>query len=275
MSARSFLDFNIQIIFMIIFNPNNPEEMREAIEKMKTTKAKLKAIANPFLVPELLEKEVLEVCHLANFIISYDESLKIIEKRESPDFVVEHHGNQIGLEIERLFNLDEVQNIKSKQDLFKKAAISFEAKHPEIKILANFWLNDGFTFRGNEKGLLIEEITDFTYELISGNKPTYPIYIKDVDIMKHSRVSLNFNEGAYMVDDLPPENLIEAINKKEAKVTEYKANTGFDSQWLLLVSGIGSESFGIKDVELPTKIKSQFEHIFLLEDFDARVTKIK
>ena len=260
---------------MITFNPNNVEEMREGFEKMKTTKAKLKAIAEPFLVPELSEKEILEVCHLANFITSFDESLKIIEKRESPDFIVEYHGNQIGLEIERLFNLSEVQNIKSKQELFKKAATNFEDKHPTIKILANFWLNDGFTFRGNQKNLLIEEISNFTYDLVSGNKPTYPSYIKDVDVMKHSGVSFNFNEGAYMVNDLPPENLIEAINKKEAKIAEYKANTGFDSQWLLLVSGIGSESFAIEDVELPTEIKSRFEHIFLLEDFDARVTKIK
>lgn len=260
---------------MITINPNNPEEVKEAFEKMKSSKAKLKSIVEPFLTEELSEKEILELCHLAKFIFAFDDKIKILEKRESPDFIIQNEGKTIGLEIERIFNLEEVQNIKSKQELFNKATKEFENKYQNLKLLANFWLHDGFMFKGIQKNVLIEEIVNFTYELVSGDNPQYPSYIEKVDVMKHSGVSFNFNEGVYMPKDLPVTNLIEAINKKEAKVTEYKDNTGIDYQWLLIVSGIGSESFNIENVEIPEEIESQFEHIYLLEDFDAKVTEIK
>ena len=123
--------------------------------------------------------------------------------------------------------------------------------------------------------MLIEEIINFVNELASGNNPSYPIFIEDVDIMKHSGVSFNFNEGAYMECDLPTANLLESIVKKEAKLKKYKINSGLDSHWLLLVSGIGSESFNVADTELSQKIESQFKRIYLLKDFEATVAKIK
>jgi len=65
------------------------------------------------------------------------------------------------------------------------------------------------------------------------------------------------------------------IQKKEAKFNQYREASGLERQWLLLVSGIGSDSFNIEDVELCEEIESQFEHIYLLEDFEARVTEMK
>lgn len=257
---------------MFTLDPNNFEEsLKKAREEMN----KIKAIIDPFLNDSLSSKEVIEICHTGKFIIVFDEKIQLVGKREAPDFVIEYDGEKIGLEVERIFNPDEVQNIKSKQELFNKAANEFENKFPSEKLLANYWLQDGFTFKGNQKNILIEEIVKFTYDLISDKNPPYPSYIEKVDIMNHSGVSFNSNEGAYMIKDLPSENLIKAIEKKEAKVANYKANTGLDSQWLLLVSGIGLDSFGIEDAEIPKEVESQFEHIFLLEDFDARVTKIK
>lgn len=260
---------------MFKLNINNPTEMANTLKDMRKVGDKLRAIATPFLTEDLSDKERLEFCHLAKFIFAFDEKIRIIEKRESPDFIVEYGKKRFGLELARIFDPKEVQNINSKKELFKKAANEFEAKYPNNTILANFWLLDGFRFTGNQKNSLVEEIVEFTYELISGNKPNYPNFIKDIFITKHTGVDFNFNEGAYMSKDLPSTNLIEAINKKEAKVDEYKANTGIDAQWLLLVNGIGSDSFNTEDVEMPEKIESQFEHIYLLQDFEGKVIKIK
>ncbi len=245
--------------------------MQEQIKKLKATKTKLIAIVEPFLKDNISHKDRLELAHLAKFIVSFDESIKIIEKRESPDFIIEYKGNFIGLEIERIFNLEEVANIKSKEAVFNKAALEFEKKYSDSKVLANFWVTDGYEFTGKE----IQEIAEFTYQTISGVNPAYPPYIKKILFMKHSGVSFNYNEGAYMPTEITGTSLDENIRKKEKKIANYKANTGINSQWLLLISGIGSDSFDLDDFELRKPIESQFEHIYLLQDFEAKIITLK
>ncbi len=132
--------------------------LKDELEKMTETKDKLKAIVAPFLTDNLSDKNRLELAHLATFINSFDESIKIIEQRESPDFIIEYKGNYIGLEHERIFNDEEVANIKSKEAIFNKAAIEFEKKYSGIKVLANFWVTEGYKFTGKETS----EIADFT-----------------------------------------------------------------------------------------------------------------
>ena len=269
---------NLEEYFLNMFEidtKNLAESLKQAKEEMDKLGDNVNLIIRHLLNDSLNKKEVIEICHAGKFITVLGDKIQIKKKTEAPDFIIEYNGKEIGLEVERILNPHEVQNIKSKQELFEKAAKEFESKFPSVKLLANFWLQDGFRFKGNQKNMLTKEIVNFIHELASGNNPPYPIYIENVDLMSHSGVSFNFNEGAYMLSDLPTANLLEAITKKEAKVENYKINSGLDSHWLLLVSGIGSESFNIEDVELPQKIESQFEHIYLLEDFDAKVTKIK
>jgi hypothetical protein len=266
---------------MFQFKENNfKERLKIFIEKNDDRHNKVSSIINSFLTGSLSEKEETEIRQVGNFIVVSGENIRLLEKREAPDFIIEQNGKKIGLEVERIFNPDVVQNIKSKKELFDKAAIKFESTFPHVKLLANFWLDDSFTFHGSQKSSLIQEICNFIYEVSSGNAPTSPSYIKEFQIMEHSGVCFNFNAGAYFVKDLPNANLIKAIEKKEEKVAGYISNTGIDSQWLLLVSGIGAESFRIDTTEMTNNIKSQFEHIYLLEDFllediDPRVTKIK
>jgi len=252
-------------------DPNNPDSLKAAMEKLNEFRNKQRAIVAPFWKEDLLEKEKLEISHIAKFIIVFDESIKIIEKRESPDFIIEYKGTPIGLEIERLFNLDEVAKIKSKEALFKKAGAVFENKYSGTNVLANFWVIDGYKFTGKE----VEEIADFTYQKIIGANPKNPSYMKEIDVMNHSSVDFNYNEGTYMPMEIPATSLEEAINKKEAKFADYRANTGIDIQWLLLVSSVGSHSYDFEDFNLEKPIESQYNHIYLLEDFDAKVTPLK
>ncbi len=93
--------------------------------------------------------------------------------------------------------------------------------------------------------------------------------------MKHSGVSFSFNEGAYMQTEITETSLDEAIQRKENKFASYKANTGLDNQWLLIVSSIGSHSFDFDDFTLEKEIVSQFEHIYVLQDFEGKIITIK
>lgn len=59
------------------------------------------------------------------------------------------------------------------------------------------------------------------------------------------------------------------ITDKERKLADYRANTGLDRQWLLIVTGIG-----MKTVVLPVQVDghrfvSQFERVYLLDYFEG------
>lgn len=263
---------------MIQLDINNlAESLKKAREEFNNFGNKVNVIVSPFINDTLPRKEVLEICHVGKFLVVLDKEINLLEKAKppKPDFIIECAGEKIGLEVERVFNLEEVQNIKSKQGLFEKAAHEFENSNPNVNVMVNFWTIEGFEFEGNDKKSLIAEINSFVFETVNGNKPVYPSFIEKADFMPHSQVNFNFNEGGYSSEDISDLTLNEAIQKKEAKFNQYKLNTGLDRQWLLLVSGIGLDSFNIENVELPKEIESQFEHIYLLEDFEARVTEIK
>lgn len=256
---------------------NLEESLKEAKKKMDQFGNKINSIINPFLDEKLSRKEVVEICHVGKFIAVWDETIQLVEKRESPDFVVNHQGEKIGLEVERIFNHKEVENIKSKQGLFESAAQKFQSQYPQFKLLANFGLTDNFQIKGNKKSDLIKEINEYMFAKANKNILNKPSFITGVDIMPHTGVSFNFVEGVYMATDITETTIKDAIEKKELKFNKYKEHLGTERQWLLLVIGIGSDSYNIEieELEFTEEIESQFEHIYLLEDFDAKVIEIK
>jgi hypothetical protein len=81
-----------------------------------------------------------------------NDNIEIIEQCESPDFIISVNGMRIGFEHELILNGQNVKQIQSIKNLFNKAAKVFKDKYPDIKILANCWLNtDNFTFRQIDK----------------------------------------------------------------------------------------------------------------------------
>lgn len=234
-------------------------------------KDKQNQIVAPFWDDSMTDKNKLELSHLAKFILCYDESIEIVEQRESPDFIVQYQGGRLGLEIERLFNPDHVAAIKSREAIFKKAAIEFERRYPGEKVAANLWAVENYQFSGKEIG----EIADFVHQVIAGDGPAAPPYLSQYFLSPHSGVNFSYNEGSYTQIEMPATSLDEAISKKEAKLPSYLENTGLDRQWLLLISaGIGSDAFDLEDYE-PKEYESGYEHIYLLQDFQAEVLTIK
>lgn len=101
-------------------------------------------------------------------------------------------------------------------------------------------------------------------------------FIKNIFIQPHSRVDFVFNEGAYSPINLTPEILKNSISRKESKVQEYINNSGTNKQWLLLrTSSAGTDSYDIRDVDLRNVIQqSNFERIYLMDDFGAEVCRL-
>ena len=92
--------------------------------------------------------------------------------------------------------------------------------------------------------------------------------------MKHSQKNVNVNFGAYMQQHITKDLILEYIAKKEKKCSSYRQNTELP-QWLVLViGGTGQSSFEVNDL-FSIEIISDFDKIFLYEDFDNNLYELK
>jgi hypothetical protein len=78
------------------------------------------------------------------------------------------------------------------------------------------------------------------------------------------------------VNDIKADDLKKAILKKEVLLNKYKSNTSLDKQWLLVVIGATSpDSFEYGDEPILLGVKSNFDNVYVMEDFNAKIWKIK
>ena len=90
----------------------------------------------------------------------------------------------------------------------------------------------------------------------------------------HSEKSLGVNLGAWWVKDVTKELITKAVRKKELKISAYKENTG-KTQWLLIVIGsTGESSYNLYN-PFEINLKTVFDKVFILEDFNNKLFEIK
>ena len=244
-------------------------------EMMDDRKSKLLDIVNPFLTPDLERKRQIELAHIAKFILAFDTNIILEKMMESPDFVISQNGKKIGIEI-RQFYTKKIESIGYIQQLFDKTSEKFAKQYTDVKILVNFWLQPNFNYKKNDSAVLVDEIVEYVYNEIKHTAVAKPSYIEKIDIQHHSNLSFHYNEGAYSQQALEEEIVLNAIKEKELKIEKYIENSETEFQWLLLVNGeVGSDSFDTYDFQKIENIESDFEHIFLLKDFDIEIIKIK
>lgn len=254
----------------------NIEDLKKLIQRMEKKSKNIGEIINPFITDNLSKQKRIELCQVGKFLSLLDKSSKIIERSESPDFIISYNNCRIGLEHTIIVNKDNVSYEKSVTNLFNDAAKVFSSKHPHINIHVNVWLNENkLSFGKADSKLLKHEIADYIYSVYIGAETKKPKFIKTESIMKHSRVAFIYNSGAHCVQYLDDIRLREAIKKKERLIQEYIINSCTEKQWLLIVIGSPTpESFEYNDLS-HFKIESKFDHIFLLEDFSEKLCQIK
>lgn len=259
---------------MFEFRPN---DIIRAYQSFKKQKDILDPIIRPFLVPSLTSKQRIELCHVAKFIMLLDNPANIVMQRDSPDFIISYKGENIGLEVEAIVKPQKVESIKSVEKLFADAAELFKREHLGCTVLANCWLTvNDFKFKKSQVGALKKEIADYIYRKVS-NDPTNtkPHFISEVILMKHSDVSFTYNPGTYAVNNLNNEVLDAAIAKKEGKVFNYRINSGLHRQWLLIVIGsTGPHAYEMYPNEISISKTSEFDRIYVMEDFNAVINRI-
>ena len=62
--------------------------------------------------------------------------------------------------------------------------------------------------------------------------------------------------------------------KKERKIAAYKAS-GIEKQWLLIVIGSAGESSYEVEGKIEIELKTDFDKVFILEDFKSKLYELK
>ena len=238
----------------------------------------VRKIIEPFIKMELNQQQSLEICQVGKFVAKLGQDAFIISKCESPDFIISYKGNSYGLEHVSIINNQLSPQFNSLRSLFHDAEEVFKEKYPGNNLLANIYLkSNDFSFKKVDADKLKSQISDFIYnKYILKSDVLAPDFIESIHVTPHSRVAFIYNPGAHYVERINAASIIKLIEKKEPKVKEYIKNSGLDKQWLLMMIGTyNPDSYDFGDMPFNLEVISDFERIFIMEDFSSQVIEIK
>ncbi|MDH6305923.1 hypothetical protein M2459_002710 [Parabacteroides sp. PF5-5] len=228
----------------------------------------LEGIINPHL--ETIKgnrKKEIELCHAGKLLMILNDNTLIHEISEQPDFILKKDGSFIGLEHQILVDvpskigegtIDTVINLVEKE-LQKDSTLP--------NFLANCSMMPNIRYKLHEKKDVVTTVQKVIRTYILENRFIENPYIERISIQPHSLKAVAITD-AWWQKYITPETLINAIKKKEKKISVYRLKYDIP-QWLLIViGGVGSSSYQIEDYQsFEMDFTSEFDKVFILEDF--------
>ena len=252
-------------------------EISEIIENFTKRYEGLENIINPILEKHTLRRnEVIEVCQVGKYLHLLNDEVQIIDKSETPDFILQKASKQIGLEHTRLYTED-VKRYNEIVTLINVAENVYKQKYGSDFLLASIEIkNDKLNYQTNKKKQLATEIAEIVYKVKNSDNIDFPNYIEDIRISKHSQVSFAYKEYNFQAPYLTKERLIKGIRKKEDKIKLYKKSKfDIEDYWLiLLVGSLSSVSYQIDD-NIDYRTNSIFDRVYLMSDFSGKIIRVK
>lgn len=234
-------------------------------------------LPNNTMINDYDKKIILESLHAAKFLSIYNPSIEIHSKVESPDFTLKLNDRLIGLEHEILVDQKTKQSEESVKDLVSTVEKEYRKKNPKDKLLVSIYMKKPLPLKKTEKPEIINKMLEIIEQYIFTN--TFPDnkYIKEIDTMRHSRLDFVCNLGPWLQNSLSHNSFQPAVTRKEKKINEYRTNSGTKEQWLLIVIGsLNASSYEIESPgQLSLPIRTEFNKVFILEDFHANLFELK
>ena|ERR1035437_5651177 len=218
--------------------------------------------------------KIIEVCHIGKFLMFFDNQYHIEKLFEEPDFIIASSSQRVGLEHQIIIDKKSKEKEGYFANLCKLAENELKKDKTLPNFLANIYAHPYFNGKINEKQKLVNEICYLMkHQINTGETPENDI-IDMIFSMKHSKISLSANMGAWWQKEINEELIINAIKKKEMKIAQYEKNVKAP-QWLLIViGGVGDSSYQISD-DLKILTDTKFDRVYILEDFNTRLFEIK
>lgn len=257
----------------------DPKSLRELISDSKQEAKELGKIILPLLKEQNLSRnEVTEISHVGKFALKIDSQIKIIGKADppNPDFIIELQSKLIGLEHTQI-QTDNAENYNRVITLFKVAEENFRIKYPKDKVHALISIKgDKLSYKLADKSIVADEIADLVYKTKNNLETKIPDYVSKIKTTIHSQVSFSYMEKNWRGPLLTLKRLTSAISKKEIKLNSYrKANPELSEFWLLLTIGsLSSASYELDEFS-DYKMESQFDRVYLIDDFEGAIIRVK
>lgn len=263
------------------------DDFKKMIEDKYSFDTKMHLMIDHLVNKSNLEKENLEICQVGKFLVLLDENISIKSKNESPDFIIEKDDKIIGLEHETIRNMETVPNIGSIRTIAKisekyfienypDCLTPFKTKYPTCpKMIVDIrFVDDLFSFKKSEVTNCSIEIAQYIASVIKGTDIEKPKFLSSVSVHPHTRVNFIVHTDINKTQGLNNETLNLFIKKKELKVKRYREQSGISEQWLLLVAGsLNRDSYEIEKGF--GEVQSDFDRIYLLDDFKGKYYKLK
>ena len=190
---------------------------------------------------------------------------------ESPDFIININGRQIGLEVSEIINHFE---LKKRENFINVVFRDVEAELQSYNSLCGmYYLDIDYT-----DPLIFTNQSRFTKDILSAitnNKKTR--FVKNIRRTPYPKGVLLFLEYRFsLFDELDSEKILEVIEKKNAKYPLYHSNA--EECWLLLVSNmynVSSRYSFIQSQERLQSVQSPFSKILHVENLHRGLLVIK
>ncbi len=220
------------------------------------------------------KQKILEICQIGKLLGTFFNEFEIVNVTEKPDFIISNGNKKIGVEHELILDPKYKAEEGFYENICEKVEMNLKNDSSLPNFLVNLYLKDNLTFKIKDKNNLIEKFTELVKEFVLTGKLIPNELVKNAYKMKHSQKNVNVNFGAYMQQHITKDLILEYIAKKEKKCSSYRQNTELP-QWLVLViGGTGQSSFEVNDL-FSIEIISDFDKIFLYEDFDNNLYELK
>lgn len=227
----------------------------------------------------LNDQDSLEACQIGKFLCSLGDDTPILQKGESPDFLVTFpNGLKVGIEHTRILT-EHAEMIGLLRSLIDKAEKIFVAKYPqESRVFANIsFRNDHLQFTKTDGLKFATIIADYVYYMLNNIVCELPDFLSRVNVNRlHDRVGFVLMEDKGKHISLPKDKLQESVSKKEGKLANYNHDQTISEHWLVVVIGsLSSASYELDDNIDYRVNSSSFDKIFLFCDFDAKIIQVK
>ncbi len=221
-------------------------------------------------------KKILELCQFGKLLSTYFNDYNILDgNREEPDFIIENNSGKIGVELMRIVD----ENAKSEEGYFESICntavkiLQEDSAFPNF--LANVYIQPNLSKSQNLKKHYTKILVESVRELVLTGNIKKNELLSSARFMKHSRKNIHPNFGAYIQKSISEEQIISSIKTKEKKLSTYIKNS-VQSQWLILTIGnVGHSSFEVDETFKLNEICTDFNRVFLYEDFNNKLFELK
>lgn len=210
------------------------------------------------------KKEINDILHYIQF--AGDDDWKIIDIRESPDFIIEVKGEKIGLELTGIYDQGVVAQVNKREKVCEITQARLRETHPEMTGLINVSFNVDQASELSGK-VMVPKLVASIEGVVGGEKLVLPTFVQKIDIKSQKTLQVAQSEE-YFVKNVDVKALDDLIAQKEAKIDQYKANSGLERIWLLaIIDGASEKSAPEITPHLLPQRKFVFEKVIVYNSF--------